>query len=112
MKPYFLLATSVILSACSQAPIIDKGANFDPMQYEKDMAECKQYQEQVKSQAGGSALKGAIVGGLMGAISGDAGDGAAYGVIAGGAEGVGATSQTKKQVLHNCLRGRGYKILN
>lgn len=113
MKIKLSLLSVVLLASCaSQGPIIDKSANFDPVQYEKDYAACKQYQQQVKSQAGGSALGGALVGGLIGAITGDVGEGAAVGAVAGGADGVGKTAQDKKRVLHNCLRGRGYKVLN
>jgi len=110
-----LLITPIVFSlgACSsQGPIIDKDSRFDPVQYEKDYAACQQYQKQVQSKVGKSSLGGAIVGGLIGAITGDIGEAAAVGAVAGGADGVGQTSRDKKRVLHNCLIGRGYRVLN
>lgn len=113
MKKIFLLLSPLLLNACaSPGPIIDKGVNFDPVQYERDYADCQAYQKQVRNKAGGGALGGAIVGGLIGAITGDIGESAAVGAVAGGAGGVGDTAQEKRQVLHNCLRARGYKVLN
>lgn len=101
------------LAACSsQGPIIDKNSRFDPIQYEKDYADCKKYQKHVQSQVGKSSVSGAIVGGLIGAITGDVGKAAAVGAVAGGADGVGHTAHNKKRVLHNCLIGRGYRVLN
>ncbi len=114
MKRLFL-ATFFLFNLCacsSQGPIIDKGSRFDPVQYEKDVAACKQYQQQVQSQVGKSSLSGAIVGGLIGAITGDIGEAAAVGAVAGGADGAGQNSRDKKRVLHNCLIGRGYRVLN
>jgi hypothetical protein len=32
--------------------------------------------------------------------------------VAGGAKGVGSTNKEKSQVVKNCLRNRGYQILN
>lgn len=113
MKNVFPLLSLILLAACSsQGPIIDKSTRFDPVQYEKDYAACQEYQKQVQSQVGKSSLGGAIVGGLIGAITGDIGRGASVGAVAGGANGAGQTSVDKKRVLHNCLIGRGYRVLN
>ena len=112
-KPLIILFSLACLTACSsQGPIIDKDSRFDPVQYEKDYAACQQYQKQVQSKVGKSSLGGAIVGGLIGAITGDIGEAVAVGAVAGGADGVGQTSRNKKRVLHNCLIGRGYRVLN
>ena len=113
MKKLLLTGLVASLAACSsQGPIIDKDSRFDPVQYEKDYAACKKYQEYVQSQVGKSSLGGAIVGGLIGAITGDIGEAVAVGAVAGGADGVGQTARDKKRVLHNCLIGRGYRVLN
>lgn len=112
-KQLLILLSLINLGACSsQGPIIDKDSHFDPEQYRKDYAVCQEYQEQVQGKIGKSTLGGAIVGGLIGAVTGDIGEAAAVGAVAGGADGVGQTSRDKKRVMHNCLIGRGYRVLN
>lgn len=112
-KRMLILFSLASLTACSsQGPIIDKDSRFDPAQYEQDYAACEKYQKHVQNQVGKSSVGGAIVGGLIGAITGDFGEAIAVGAVAGGADGLGQTSRDKKRVLHNCLIGRGYRVLN
>jgi uncharacterized protein YcfJ len=95
-------------------PIIDP-ASVDMEQYELDLAECQQISEQVEQKVGSGALGGAVVGGLIGAIVGDSDSvkrSAGVGGVLGGAKGAGATERERSQVVKNCLRNRGYKILN
>ena len=98
----------------SSKPIIDP-AGVDMAQFDADVAECEQIAEQVEQKAGGQAAGGALVGGLIGAIVGG-GDsaivGAGVGAVGGGAGGAVDTRQEKSKVVKNCLRNRGYKILN
>ncbi len=108
--PAILLLT---LTACSTKPIVDtKG--MDHAQFERDLAECTALAEQIDQ--GGTTLKsaatGALIGGLFGAISGNATTGAAFGGVAGGTSGGLSTDQEKASVIRNCLRGRGYTVLN
>ncbi|UWN48935.1 hypothetical protein ASALC70_01125 [Alcanivorax sp. ALC70] len=49
------------------------------------------------------AVGGAVIGGVLGAIFGNSGT---AGRMAGDAQ------QEKEQVLKNCMRGRGYRVLN
>lgn len=104
---------ALILSGCSTQPIVDT-QGVDMAQYNQDLQDCKAYAAQVNQgkQAGQSALFGALVGGAMGALSGHAGNGAAAGGVMGGASGALQGDQEKSQVLRNCLRNRGYTILN
>jgi outer membrane lipoprotein SlyB len=98
----------------SSGPIIDP-AGVDMDQYEVDVAECEQISEQVEQKAGKSAAAGAIIGGLIGAVTGNSRSvqkSAGAGAVIGGAKGAGSTSQEKEKVVKNCLRNRGYKILN
>lgn len=116
MRNVTLLATVLLIAACSSstAPIVDtKGVNMS--QYEKDLAECQLYSQQVKAGEGiarGTA-GGAAVGGAIGAIAGgSAAKGAGIGAVTGGAESARIAEREKAEVVKNCLRGRGYRVLN
>ena len=96
--------------------IVDmKGVDRD--QYQKDYDECAAYTSQVDANGKvvGGAAGGAVVGGAVGAIFGG-GDGAARGAgagaVVGGAKGVGAAANERHTVVANCLRNRGYAVLN
>jgi outer membrane lipoprotein SlyB len=95
-------------------PIIDP-ESVDMEQYQYDLAECEQIAEQVEQKAASGAVGGAVVGGLIGAIVGDSDSvkrSAGVGGVLGGAKGAGATERERSQVVKNCLRNRGYTILN
>jgi len=131
MKKKRLLAVSLVavsflfLIGCATGtnyqPIVDLHGQ-DYAQYHRDLAECRGYANQISpaNETVGSALLGSVLGaatGLaLGSMSGDAGKGAAYGAIIGGVGGgsVGAAKGygTKEEILRNCLRGRGYNVLN
>jgi outer membrane lipoprotein SlyB len=97
-------------------PIVDmKGVN--PASYQRDLSECQQYATQVgvgdKAMVGAAA--GAVVGGLVGAAAGDsdtAKRSAGGGAVLGGASGVAKGLGEKDAVVKNCLRNRGYAVLN
>lgn len=111
----FLLITTLAVGCAGRSkPIIDP-AGVDMGQYQNDLAQCEQIAQQVEQKAGAGAAGGAIVGGLIGAIVGDKDQAirsAGVGAVAGGAKGTNATTREKSQVIKNCLRNRGYKILN
>jgi hypothetical protein len=99
--------------AANPNPIIDT-QGVDMARYERDLAECQGYRDQIPTEVGvakGTAA-GAAVGAATGAIAGDVGRGAGYGAIAGGAESARLNEREKQQVVKNCLRGRGYRVLN
>ena len=108
----------VITAACTTTDeiIIDtKGVNM--AHYETDLAECKAYTEQVAvgEKTAKGAASGAVVGGAIGAITGNSSNaarGAGVGAVTGGAKGVSQGEQDKVRVVKNCLRGRGYRVLN
>ncbi len=120
MNPKTLLVIVGLLSvvACTTTHeiIIDrKGVNM--ASYEADLADCRAYTEQVASgeKAVRGAASGAVVGGAIGAVVGgssDAARGAGVGAITGGAKGISQGEQDKIRVVKNCLRGRGYRVLN
>ncbi len=117
--------TAAALSGCTATsqPIVDtKGV--DSNQYAKDNSECQNYADQanvagdaavgaVGGAAGGAAL-GAITGALVPGVS--AGGGAAMGAATGGLVGLGAGAysgvEQKREIYRNCMRNRGYSVLN
>jgi hypothetical protein len=109
-------------TATSQPMVDTKGV--DPSRYSQDQTECQQYSEQaniagdaaigaVGGAAGGAAL-GAITGALVPGVS--AGGGAALGAATGGVLGLGGGAYTaveqRREIYRNCMRGRGYSVLN
>lgn len=120
MMKYPTLAMLVVLAltACTTTDeiIIDeKGVNMTT--YQQDLAECKTYSASVETgeKTGKGAASGAVVGGLIGAITGGgegALKGAGVGAVGGGARGASQGTETEVQVVKNCLRGRGYRVLN
>lgn len=113
-----ILISITVTAGCAGAhrsdPIIDP-SGVDMGRYKNDLAQCEQISQQVEQKAGAGAAGGAIVGGLVGAVLGDsrtAGRSAGTGAILGGAKGVADTHQERGLVVKNCLRNRGYKVLN
>lgn len=118
------LALAFLLAACGPyEPIIDRGrANFNPVAYEHDLAQCRAYARQIdageQAVSGGilGAAAGAAFGAVGGAFAGNAGSGAALGAsigaLGGGLGGAGDAATTQERVVRNCLAGRGYYILD
>jgi uncharacterized protein YcfJ len=111
-----LIATTLVAgcAAHSSKPIIDP-AGVDMEQYEADIAACEEIATQVDQKVGEGAARGALVGGLIGAVLGDTESvvrSAGVGAVAGGAGGAATTEKEKSEVVKNCLRNRGYQILN
>jgi outer membrane lipoprotein SlyB len=126
MKKLLTMAVALAtLTGCAQTyqPVVDTKGH-DSARYQQDLAECRQYAQQVNpaGDAAVSGLGGAAAGAALGAITGalvggvSAGSGAALGAATGGAVGVGtgAYSGVKEQerIINNCMRGRGYNVLN
>src|SRR5215831_9831856 len=117
--------SAAILSGCTATsqPIVDtKGT--DPNQYARDNSDCQTYADNanvagdaaigaVGGAAGGAAL-GAITGALVPGVS--AGGGAALGAASGGVLGLGAGAysgvEQKREIYRNCMKNRGYSVLN
>lgn len=117
MKTGFLILLSLLLTACSPNRVIVDRENIDSVQYQKDLDACQAYAEEVdtRKKVTTSAVGSAVVGAVIGAIAGDSktvAKAAGIGGVAGAAGGARSASQEKERVVRNCLRGRGYKILN
>lgn len=116
-----LVTLCALTSGCASQnrpgePIVDLQGT-DPVLYSQDLAECRTYASEVAvgARIGTGAAAGAVLGGLIGAAVGDsstaqrvAGAGAAHGGARGGMGGL----RERSVVVKNCLRHRGYKVLN
>ena len=118
IKRFAPVAFSLVMVGCTTTDeiIIDQ-QGVDMTRYQSDLEQCQVYSEQVKTgeKAARGAASGAVVGGLIGAAVGDsrsAQRGAGAGAVSGGARGVSQGAQSEVQVVKNCLRGRGYRVLN
>lgn len=111
------------LAACGQTgsnyrPIVDGPLGYA---YEKDLAQCKQLAEQrglFNDETKMAALAGAAIGGVLGAVEADdntAPGGAVVGALAGGAIGAGGGAVKahgeRKQIVMNCMAGRGHRVV-
>lgn len=108
-----LMTCAVLGCAAHPEPIVDM-QGVDPVRYEHDLADCRGYAEQIPIEQGVArgAAAGAVVGAAAGAIGGDAARGAGYGAVAGSAESARLNDREKQRVVKNCMRGRGYRVLN
>lgn len=104
-------------------PVIDPSSIKNEDKYYRDNAECKAIAKDSGKGAGNIAKDTAIgagvgagTGALLGVIGGKtgkkAGIGAVVGGVAGGGMSVYKNSKDKDNVYKNCMRGRGYKVLN
>ena len=89
----------------------------DMQQYHQDVGECQNYATQISvpKRATKTAVGGAVLGGVIGAIVGDsgsAGKGAGVGAVTGAVKGTSSGYKERQKVVKNCLRGRGYRVLN
>ena len=116
----FIGTVCMLLVACASKPIIDS-KGVDMVQYQADLQDCAQVAElvetgkQIAKSTGAGAAVGAAVGVVTSVITGDASDiaySAAYGAVGGGSTGAFKADEEKARVIKNCLRNRGYSVLN
>lgn len=119
MKKYVLIPSILVmltLMGCARhTQIIIDPHGVDMGQYQADLAECQHLSQQVHSKVGGGVVGGAIVGAIAGKIVGSnrtAVKTAKLGALSGGLSGGAATMQERERVVKNCLRNRGYQVLN
>lgn len=118
-RTYFpvLIAASILAACTTTDEIIIDEKGVDMAKYREDLAQCREYSDQVKTgeKAARGAASGAVIGGLIGAAVGnssDAASGAGVGAVSGGAKGASRGEQDEVRVVKSCLRGRGYRVLN
>jgi len=121
-----LLVAVMLLAACSHygassgadsSGIIIDRQGVDMSRYYSDLNECQGYASEVRvaERTATSTAGGAVVGGIIGAVVGDsdtAKRGAGVGAVTGTIKGVSSGSRERERVVKNCLRGRGYRVLN
>ena len=116
MTRSFILFVGFIISACTTAPIVDtQGKSM--AQYEQDLADCKAYQNQVNTgqKIAVGTVAGAVIGTAVGAAVGNSDTAqkiAGAGAVTGSAKGLGRAMDERRRVVFNCLRQRGYAVLN
>lgn len=110
--PNYYVPPPRVTSGADYQPLIDKaGPNHD-----SDLGECQQYAK-AEANPGDGAIAGAVTGALVGvALDALAGGGHAsgysgLGAAAGGVGGMGSAGEKQKQVVINCMRGRGHSVL-
>lgn len=123
MQRMLLPVLALALVACQSGrgplysgPIIDP-QGVDMGRYQADLTECQAIADQVPvgERAVAGAAVGAAVGGAIGGIMGNrrtAVRSAGVGAVGGGVQGASSGMRERDQVIHNCLRGRGYRVLN
>lgn len=111
-----LIFSFIILTGCARHSkiIIDpQGSNMS--NYQTDLSQCEQLAEQVDSKVGKGIVGGAAVGAVAGEIVGGGKKtvvGAKLGALSGALKGGRATRLERDKVIKNCLRNRGYRVLN
>lgn len=123
-KGLLLLFSALVVSGCSShhnngggSGIIVDTKGVDMQYYHQDLQECEGFATQVPvaGKATKTAVGGAVLGGVVGAIVGDSGTakkGAGVGAVTGALKGTSSGYRERRQVVKNCLRGRGYRVLN
>lgn len=108
-------ACAVFVAGCAEQsePLIVDGAKSAA--FENDLQACKQVSLQKQKSKGGT-ISGAVVGGIIGGVEGgNALEGAAVGAVLGGLLGSGEDaaelSDAQKEIVFNCMRGRGHKVV-
>ena len=123
-KAIFAAALALLILGCAQQPIgtwskplVDmKGV--DQAKFDQDYSECVAYAFQTPGPGTGAAT-GAVAGALAGALAArivdrdlNRGQFARIGAVTGAAGGAVGGAQNEANVVKNCLRGRGYNVLN
>ena len=116
--PLFLFALTLVIGcrATDDRPIVDmQGVN--QAQYYTDLSDCQSYADEVEAgrQVARGAVGGAVVGGAVGAVLGNSDTAqrtAGAGAILGASRNAQGAMTERERVIRNCLRGRGYRVLN
>jgi len=122
-KILLIISTLAVLGCQTYTPVVDPASVRNDDKYYRDQAECRAIAQQGapnwKNTAKDTVVGGAVgtgAGALIGTIAGNTVSGLAYGAVigglAGGAKGVYDSEKGYEQIYKNCMRGRGYNVLN
>ena len=111
-----LVAIALGLAGCAYRPIVDPKRS-DMARYETDLAECRQIAEQAPGPGTGAAVGAAVgygVGQVLARTTGARNPyyGARGAAVLGAAGGAGRGARDERQVIRNCMIGRGHAVLN
>ena len=117
MKIGLAVVLAAAIAGCAYRPVVDP-KRTDMAKYETDLVECRQIAEKGPG-AGAGALVGAGAGYAVGQVvaratgranvANEAGRG---GAVLGAAGGAGAGAKNKRQIIKNCMIGRGHAVLD
>jgi uncharacterized protein YcfJ len=130
-KIHSVIAWSLLLTlvGCASNPAGTAGAgygsDYTPVidgqktsKYHSDLDDCRNLAKNAQEARNNEALKATIIGGVLGALVGGAiggrdtaNFGASYGAIGAGAGTAGQAISTGKQVIVNCMSGRGWRVV-
>jgi len=121
-KIIFALSIVIFSSCAGYSPVVDPQSVKNEDRYYRDQAECKAIASQNTSTAKNVA-KDTVIGGAVGAGTGallgvigsvttGLAAGALIGGVAGGAKGAYDSDKNYETIYRNCMRGRGYNVLN
>ena len=125
MKPQLKFAAPVIGIGALLTGCANTGAAYQPIldgpqtaAYQNDLVECQALAREhslMNQNTKSDALVGALIGGALGALDdggiGNAIGGAAVGGAAGAASGAYEARDERSQIVVNCLRGRGHRVV-
>jgi len=110
-----ILSITTVTGCARRAQVIIDPEGVDMGLYRADLADCQNIARQVDSKVGSGIVGGAIVGAIAGSIVGGhrtADKTAKLGALSGGLQGGAATRHERIRVIKNCMRNRGYRVLN
>lgn len=107
----------LLLVACTHRPVVDPGRT-DMNKYEADLADCQRVADSQPGAGTGAAVgaaAGIVLGEVLGRTSGtmrQRGHMSGTGAVMGGIAGASAGATKQRQIINNCLRGRGHNVLD
>mgnify|MGYP001083794202 CR=1 FL=1 len=110
-----IVSLATVTGCARRAQVIIDPEGVDMGLYRADLAECQNIARQVDSKVGSGIVGGAIVGTIAGSIIGGSRTtekAAQLGALSGGVKGGARTRHERIRVIKNCMRNRGYRVLN
>ena len=112
-----LIISMLVVSGCAarKPHVVLDPSGVDMGAYQADLNQCIDIAKQVDSKALKGAVGGAVVGKVAGNIIGNGKTGrkgAKLGALSGLVKGAVATKHARNIIVKNCLRNRGYAVLN
>ena len=112
-----IITGMLLVSGCAarKPHVVLDPTGVDMGVYQADLNQCIEIAKQVDSKALKGAVGGAVVGNVAGNIIGDSKTGrkgAKLGALSGLIKGAIVTKHERQKIVKNCLRHKGYAVLN